>query len=120
MSYVSTFALGSMALLASVGSIELVYSRLSQPEQRRIRRQRFLARVRKIGEQAEVEMRITIGKEPDFERLDELLNAASVGKHRRNHHQRPRFPCNAGGEIHSRQRVRRHQQSRQPVDRRHG
>ena len=88
-SYVPMFARGSVPILTSVGSIQLVDSRLCQPQQRLIRGQRFLARVRKIGEQAEVEMRIAIGKEPDFERLDQLLHAASAGEHRRNHNQRP-------------------------------
>ena len=66
-----------------------------------------------------MQVRISISQEPDFERLDQILDVASIGEHGRNHHQCARLGSNAGGEIHSRQRVRRHQQRRQPVHQRH-
>ena len=54
---------------------------------------------------------VSIGQEPDFERLDQLLECFNATQHRRDHDQR----ADSGGylgEVHSRQRMRRHQHCR--------
>ena len=80
--------------------IQLVDSCLGKSKQRLIAGKRFLARVGKIGQQAEVQTRVAIGETPDFERLDQILDVANAGEHRRNDHQRPRVRRNACRIIH--------------------
>ncbi len=89
-----------------------------QLQQRRILSQRFLRGVAQIGQQAEVQVGVAIGQEPDFQRLDEGLDVARAGEHGRDHHQGARCRGDARGEIHTRQRMRRRQQSGQPVHQR--
>ncbi len=108
------------ALSIAIFLVQLFDPRLRQPYQRPVLRERFLVRVAKIGQQAEVQAFIPIRQEPDFQRLDQILDALSTGEHGRNHHQRARLRRDPFGEVHFRQRMRRHQQGCQPVHQRHG
>ena len=45
-----------------------------QLQQRFVLRQRFRVRVLKIGQQAEAQIVVPIGQEPDFQRLDQILD----------------------------------------------
>ena len=76
---------------------------------------RFRGRVRKVGQQAEMQVVVAIGEEADLQRLDQELDVLGAGEERRNHHQRAHLRRQAAGEVHPRQRVRRHQQCRHPV-----
>ena len=102
-------------LARSVLEVQLVDPRLCQPQQRFVGGQRFLTRVRIIGQQGEMQVRIAVGEKPDFEGLDQFLDVARAGDHGGNHDQRPRLRRNAPGIIHSRQRVRVHQPGSEPV-----
>ena len=48
-------------------------------------------RIAKIGQQAEVQVVVAIGQEPDFQRLDQVLDALRAREHGRDHDQRARF-----------------------------
>ena len=90
------------ALATPVLSIELIDTHRCQAKQRLVLRKRFLVGVRKIGQQSEVQVRVAIGQEPDFKRLDQILDVVSAGEHGWNHHQCPRLRSNSRREIHSR------------------
>ncbi len=45
-----------------------------QPQQRLVLRNRFLERIPEIRQQAEVQVVVPIGQEPDFQRLDQILD----------------------------------------------
>jgi hypothetical protein len=90
-----------------------------QPQQRLVLRNRFLARVPEIRQQAEVQVVVPICQEPDLQGLDQVLDVAGARKHRRDHHQGARFRRDSFGKVHSRQRPWRHQQGGQPVHQRH-
>ena len=64
----------SVAFRAPVLFIQLVDSRPGQQQQRLVLRQRFLVRVPKIGQQAEVQDCVPVRQEPDFKRLDQILD----------------------------------------------
>ena len=51
-------------------------------------RQHFLVRVRKVGQQAEMQIAVPIGEEANFERLDQIVDVSGAGEHGRDHHQR--------------------------------
>ncbi len=64
-------------------SIPVLFIELFDPfpgklHQRLVLGQRFLAGVGKISQQAEVQVIVTICQEPDFERLDQILNVLSA------------------------------------------
>ncbi len=88
-------------------------------EQRRVAGQRRLRGVQEIGEQREMQLRIAIGQEPHFQRLGQFVDRGRVAEHARHHHQGPRAGRNALGKVHPRQRARRHQQRRRPIDQGH-
>ena len=58
---------------------------------------------------------VPICQEPDFQRIDQILDVLSACEHSRDHHQSTRFRRDPFGEVHSRQRMRRRQQRGQPV-----
>ena len=89
-----------------------------QPQQLPVLRDRFLVRIQEIRQQAEVQVVIPIRQEPDFQGLDQGLDVAGAREHRRDHHQGARFRRDPFGEVHSRQRMRLHQQRGEPVHQR--
>ena len=105
--------------IAAVFLVQLGNSGLGQRQQRRICNERFLRRIAKIGQQGKIQTGIAISQKPDFQRLDQILNACSAGQHGWHHHQRLERRRNAGGKIHARQRFGRHQQCGQPINQRH-
>ena len=75
-----------VAIYAPVFFIQFPDSRLSQLQQRIVFRQRFRACILKIGQQAEAQVVVTVGQEPDFQRFDQIFDVLSTAEHRRNHH----------------------------------
>ncbi len=65
-----------------------------------------------------MQVAVAIGQEPDFQRLDQALDVARAGEHGRDHDQGAGCRRNARREVHARQRMRRRQQSGQPVHQR--
>jgi hypothetical protein len=63
---------------------------------------------------------VAIRQEADLQRLDQLFGVPGAAEQRRHHHQRTRAGRYPQREVHPWQRMRRHQQRRQPVDQRHG
>ncbi len=90
-----------------------------QLHQRFIFRQGFLPRIPKIGQQSKVQAVVPVGQEPNFQRLDQILDVPRAGEHRRRHHQGAGFRRNTPGKVQARQRPGRRQQRRQPVHQRH-
>jgi hypothetical protein len=60
----------------------------SQGKQRHILDERFLGRIGKVGQKAEMQIRVAIGQKPDFQRFDQTFDALATGEHCRNHRQR--------------------------------
>ncbi len=85
------------------------------PQQRLVLRHRFGRRVAEVGQQAEMQMGVAIGEEADLQRLDQPVDAFDAGEHRGDDDQRARRHRQPEREIHARQRLRLHQQGRQPV-----
>src|SRR4030042_5596461 len=110
----------SIAFSSPVFYIQLFDFFPYQPQQRFVLRNRFLVRVLKISQQAEVQVVVLICKEPDFKRLDQILDILSAYEHSRDHDQSTQFRRNSHGEVHSRQHTRRRQQSHQPVHQGYG
>ena len=108
-----------IALCIPVLLIQFFDSLPGEQQERFVLRQYFLRRVRKIGQQPEVQVFIAICQKPDFHRLDQIFDVGSTREERWDHHQGARFLRNSFGEIHPRQRMRRHQQCSQPVHQRH-
>src|SRR5437773_2248844 len=98
-----------LALLITVLLIQFCDPLLSQPQQWLVFRKRFLVRVSKIRQQAKGQILVAIRQKADFKRLDQFLDALGAGEHCRDHDQSARFRGNTFGEVHSRQRMRRHQ-----------
>jgi hypothetical protein len=71
--------------------------------------------IREVGQQAVVQVRVSIGEVADFQRLDQVLDVVDARDHRRHHDQRARCRRDPARIIHARQRMRRHDQHRQPV-----
>ena len=63
-----------VASCAPVFFVQLFDSVPGQQQQRLVLRQRFLVRVPKIGQQAEVQVLVPVRQEPDFKRLDQILD----------------------------------------------
>jgi 3',5'-cyclic AMP phosphodiesterase CpdA len=111
------------ARLIAASRVFLVQRRnplLGQLQQRLVLGKCFLRRVRKIGQQAEVQMCVPIGQKPHLERFDQLLDAGGAGEQGRHHHQRAHLRRDACGEVHAGQGLRRHQQAGEPVHQRPG
>ena len=107
-----------VALCAPVLVVQLFDPLPGQPHQLLVPGDRLLARIQEIRQQAEVQVLIPIRKEPDFQGFDQGLDAAGAREHRRDHHQGARFRRNPFGEVHSRQRIRFHEQRGDPVHKR--
>ena len=88
-------------------------------DQRRIGRQMLLRCVVQIGEQAEMQSRISVGEKPHLERVDQFLNACAAAEHGWHDHQRARLQGDAECVVHARQGPRRDDQGHEPVDDRH-
>ena len=100
--------------------VQVVDSLPCEPQQGLVLGQRFGGRIPKIGQQAEMQMVVPIGEEPDLQRLDQAFDAFGAGEHRRDHHQRARLRRQPPRKVHSRQGARRHEQRRHPVHHPHG
>ena len=110
-----TIGVGTGDVAAGVFLIQRVDPFHGQLQQRFVLGKCFLRGITKIRQQAEMEVSVAIGEEADLQRLNKMLDRLRTGEHRRNDNQRARRWRNASREVHSRQRVRRHQQGCQPV-----
>ncbi len=114
--------LGATGVLAAGGRARAIFlvedldARARQAEQRLVFRLRFLGRVAVIGEQGELQVRVAIGEEADFERLDQLIDGGDTAQHRRHHHQRAPVGRDAALEIQARQEGGVGHQRDDPVD----
>ena len=72
-------------------------------------------RIRKIRQQAEMEILAVVRQKPHLQCLDQAGETLRAGQHRRNHHQCARRGRNASRKVHFRQQVRAHHHRRQPV-----
>ena len=86
--------------------------------QRLVARHFLLGCVQEIGQQAEMQVRIAIGQEAHLQSFDQGIDAGLTPDHARHDHQRARAGGDAFGVIHARQRLRRDQHGRRPVDQR--
>ena len=82
--------------LVRFADIQLFDSRAGQLQRWLILRKSFFACVRKISQQAKVQVWVPIREEPHFQRFDQILDTLSAGEHCRDHHQRARFCRNPG------------------------
>ena len=98
--------------------IQLLDPVARQQQQRLVLRQRFVLRVAKIGQQAKLQALIPVRQEPDFKRLDQMLDVLRACEHGRNHNQRAAVRRNAPGKVQARQLPGRRQQGRHPIDER--
>ena len=105
-----------IAVRTPVLLVKVLNSLLGQPQQRPVLRQRFLDGVANISEQSKVEVVIPIRQKADLQCLDQILDISVARDHRWDHHQGPQFLRDPFGEVHSRQRPRRQQQRRHPVN----
>ena len=69
-----------------------------------------------IGQQAEMEMLITIGQVSDLQRLDQVTHGLSTGQHRGYGHERAKLAGNPVRKVHAGQGPWGHAQRHQPVD----
>ena len=105
----------SISRARCVPRVQLFDSIARTPQKRLILAQRFLRRIGKVRQQAEMQVVITIAEKPDFERFEQLVDPVFGSQKRRDHDEaaeRRRKPIR---EIHPGQRVRSRQQGREPV-----
>ena len=91
-----------------------------QLQQCRVLGQFLLLGVTKVGQQAEVQIRVAIGQESHLKCLDQTLDVAQAGEHGRDDHQGARFRRDARRIVHARQRTRRSQKGDEPIHQRDG
>ena len=94
-----------VALRAAVGFIQPFDPLPGQPQQRLVLWHHLGVGVPEVGQQAEVQILVSIGQEANFQRLDQLLNVWSAGEHRWDHDQGARFRWNPAGKVQARQRL---------------
>ena len=110
---------GTVPAAAAVFFVQFLDPGAGELQQRPVLGERFLVRIPKIGQQAEVQSSIPVREKPDFQRLDQILDVARAGEQGRDDHQSARCRRDAFREVHSGQCMRRDEQSCQPVHQPH-
>ena len=88
--------------------------------ERRVLRQRFRLRIGEIGQQAEMQVRVAIGEEAHFQRLEQVLDLPGASQQGRHHRQRARVRRDSSGIVKPRQRTRCRERHSHAVHQRHG
>ena len=96
--------------------VEVGNSVANRPQQFGIARHAALRSIGEIGKEAEEEVGLLVGEEPDFEFLDLAARDLGAGEHHGDHHQGGLIRGNPLAEIHFGQRFRRKKRDDQRVD----